>query len=307
MPAEARAWLEKMSRAAHDFSYDGIFIYLQGGKLQSVRVIHSVTGSEERERMVLLNGVQREVLRSAERITYLAPDNRSLALERRSGGPQRGFLPLTPERIDKLAAYYDVSLAGRDRVADRETQRIAIRPKDHLRYGYRLWLDTETGLLLRSSSLIPGGGVTEQFMFVDVRFPERIPPELLEPRISGGEVEFFRDDTPPDGQHDPQRESRWHAAQLPHGFELSTHRHYSVGQDGSNMEQLVYSDGLTSVSVFIEPIGAREEPLQGESSLGVVNAYGTTRGGYQVIALGEVPAETVRRIANSIQQRADHD
>ena len=306
VPAEARAWLEKMSRAAHSYSYDGIFIYLQGNELQSVRVIHSAGSGGERERMVLLNGVQREVVRTAERITYLVPESRTLALERHRGHPQGSFPPLTPQRIDKLVASYDVSLAGRDRVAGRETQRIAIQPKDELRYGYQLWLDTETGLLLRSSSSARGGRISEQFMFVDVQFLEQVPPALLESEISGGEVVYFRNDTP-DGKQEPEPDGHWHAAELPYGFELSMHRHYSAGRGRGIMEQLVYSDGLTSVSVFIERLGSRGEPLRGGSSLGAVNAFGTTRDDYQVIALGEVPAETVRRIASSMQRRADHD
>ncbi|HFC52890.1 MAG TPA: hypothetical protein ENJ43_00455, partial [Gammaproteobacteria bacterium] len=159
---EVRAWLEKMSRAPRSYSYDGVFVYLQGSELQSVRVIHSAGNGVGQERMVLLNGMRREVVRTAERITYLVPDRRSLALERHRGHPQGSFPPLTPQRIDRLVACYEVALAGRDRVAGRETQRIAIRPRDDLRYGYQLWLDTETGLLLRSSSSARSGRISEQ-------------------------------------------------------------------------------------------------------------------------------------------------
>ncbi len=306
--AEARAWLEKMSRAAHSYSYEGIFVYLQGDELQSVRVIHSAgKDGDGRERMVLLNGMQREVVRSAEHITYLVPESRTLALERYRGHPQSGFPSLTPSRIDKLVACYELSLAGRDRVAGRETQRISIRPRDNLRYGYQLWLDAETGLLLRSRSSAQGGGVSEQFMFVKVRFLDRIAPELLEPQVSGGEVVYFRNDVTEGRPASEAGTPLWHAAELPRGFELSMYRRYSAGKEDGTMEQLVYSDGLTSVSVFIERLGSYGEPLRGGSSLGVVNAFGTTRDDHQVIALGEVPAETVRRIASSVQRRTQSD
>ncbi|HFC53475.1 MAG TPA: hypothetical protein ENJ43_03475, partial [Gammaproteobacteria bacterium] len=156
------------------------------------------------------------------------------------------------------------------------------------------------------SSSARSGRISEQFMFVDVRFLEQVPPGLLEPGIRGGEVVYFHNDAR-DGQQEQTGDAGWYATRLPQGFELSMHRRYSSGQNGGAMEQLVYSDGLTSVSVFIERLGSRGEPLQGSSSLGAVNAFGTTNDQYQVIALGEVPAETVRRIATSMQRRAGHD
>ncbi len=295
---EARAWLEKMSRAVREYSYDGVFVYLRGSRMQSVRVIHSVEDGKERERLVLLTGLQREVLRDDDKITYIVPRNRSLVLERRRGDPQAGFPVVSPHQIDKLMACYDVSLAGRDRIAGREAQRLVIRPKDKLRYGYRLWLDRETGLLLKTVLLNRRGRDSEQFMFATLRFLERVPPALLEPGVEGNEFVFFKD-RPGEGRN-LQAATRWRVGRLPFGFELSTHRRYTVANGHDDREQLVYSDGLSSVSVFIEPLKRGEAPLRGGSSLGVVNAYGTVRDDFQIIALGEVPPVTVEQIATSI-------
>ncbi len=295
---DARAWLEKMSRAVHQYNYDGVFIYLRGSQMQSIRVIHSVEGGKERERMVLLTGLQREVLRADDKITYIVPKNRSLVLERRRGHPQSGFALISPHHIDKLVACYDVSLAGRDRIAGRETQRLVIRPRDRFRYGYRLWLDRETGLLLKTVLLNRKGNHSEQFMFATLRYLDRVPPALLEPEVEGNEYVFFRDR--PDNRESLQAATRWRAGRLPFGFELSTHRRYTTAGTRDDMEQLVYSDGLSSVSVFIEPLKSGQEPLRGSSNLGAVNAYGTIHDDFQVIALGEVPPATVEQIATSI-------
>jgi len=221
-------------------------------------------------------------------------------LERRPGDPRAGFPLISPRHIDRLVVCYDIALDGRDRVAGRETQRLVVRPKDRFRYGYRFWLDGETGLLLKTVLLNRKGNFSEQFMFATLRFLARVPPEMLEPEVQGKEFVFFRDR--PDEGDDPHGAGRWRASRLPFGFELSAHRRYSVANSHGDMEQLVYSDGLSSVSVFVEPLEDGQEPLQGNSSLGMVNAYGTVHDRFQVIALGEVPPVTVEQIATSVHR-----
>ncbi len=303
---DARAWLEKMSRAASEYNYEGVFVYLHGAQMQSVRIIHSVEEGKERERLILLTGLQREVLRSDDKITYIVPRNRSMVLERRQGHPRAGFPLVSPRHIDRLVACYDISLAGRDRIAGRETQRLVVRPKDRLRYGYQFWLDRETGLLLKTVLLNRKTGFAEQFMFATVRFMDRVPPALLESEVEGNEFVFFRDR--PDDSRGLETAGSWQAGRLPFGFELSTRRRYTVANGrGDDMEQLVYSDGLSSVSVFIEPLEAGQEPLLGSSSLGMVSAYGTVHENFQVIALGEVPPVTVKQIATSIRRGKDEE
>ncbi len=304
--AEAKAWLDKMASAARNYSYDGVYIYLQGNQIQTVRIIHSAEKGRERERMVLLNGVQREVLRNNGKITYIIPKNSSPVMERQRVHSRPGFPPISPERIDKLATCYDILLNGQDRVAGRNAQRLVIKPKDKLRYGYRLWLDIETGLLLKTVLLNKQQNLSEQFMFTSLRFLDSVPSASLEPEIKGNKFVFFKNSR--EEKDRMQTTNSWHSTELPYGFELSTHRRYSSTADSqSYMEQFVYSDGLSSISVFIEPLKPKQEPLRGASSLGVVNAFGTTHGRFQIIALGEVPPATVQQVATSIQQRTGTD
>jgi sigma-E factor negative regulatory protein RseB len=68
--------------------------------------------------------------------------------------------------------------------------------------------------------------------------------------------------------------------------------------------QQVYSDGLAAVSVFIEPLAGRTEPFQpGLSSIGAVNIYTREVASHSVTVLGETPAASVRRIAQSVEYR----
>ncbi len=301
---EAKAWLQKMSSAARKYNYEGVFIYLHGNRLQAVRIVHSVEKEKEHERLVLLNGLQREVLRSNGKVTYITPKNSARKVEQRRNHPRPGFPLLSPQRIDKLIESYDVILSGQDRVAGRTTQRLTIKPRDKLRYGYRLWLDHETGLLLKTELLSRQLNIPEQFMFTTVRFLDSVPAALLEPKLDGNKFTFYRNHPDETGAVTPPS---WHPAELPRGFELSAHRHFPGADKQSPMEQLIYSDGLSSVSVFIEPLKPEQKPLQGPSSLGVVNAFGATHDHFQVIALGEVPPATVRKIATSIQKNGDRN
>jgi sigma-E factor negative regulatory protein RseB len=68
--------------------------------------------------------------------------------------------------------------------------------------------------------------------------------------------------------------------------------------------QLVYSDGLAAVSVFIEPLAPRREPLRtGLASLGAIHIYTREVANHMVTVVGEAPAASVQRFANAVQYR----
>jgi sigma-E factor negative regulatory protein RseB len=71
---------------------------------------------------------------------------------------------------------------------------------------------------------------------------------------------------------------------------------FIAGSDAP-VSHLVYSDGLASVSVFIEPRNPRAVPMEGLAKVGAAFAYSRDLDGHQVTAVGEVPAATVEAIA----------
>jgi sigma-E factor negative regulatory protein RseB len=93
-----------------------------------------------------------------------------------------------------------------------------------------------------------------------------------------------------------QSSPRWQPAKLPPGFQLASHNR-KTGSEGV-YEHMVYSDGLAAVSVYVEQQGAGPAIRQGVSQLGTNNAYTRNLGELQITVIGEVPAITVKSIAN---------
>ncbi|HSS66086.1 MAG TPA: sigma-E factor regulatory protein RseB domain-containing protein, partial [Gammaproteobacteria bacterium] len=186
----AGEWLEKMARAAQSLNYDGTFVYRNGDRMESMRIIHLATPAGERERMFSLTGAAREVLRDSEKVTCILPDNQSVVVKK--SRPRSVTLRVFDPR-EGFARHYDLSSQPGERVAGRKTALIKVTPKDEYRYGYRLWLDRVTGLLLKSELVGDSGRALEQIVYTDIKLPATIPEELLEPAISGEGYTWYTD------------------------------------------------------------------------------------------------------------------
>ncbi len=291
----ARQSLDRMARAAQTLNYDGTFVYRNGSTMQSMRIIHRSGDEGERERLVALSGAAREVLRDRERVTCILPDRQSVvvAKSRPRDFPHSKLF----ESNAGFARFYTLSVHGGERIAGRHTSLVAVDPHDRFRYGYRIWMDRDTGLLLRSELINERGEIVEQLVYTNIDLPARIPDELLEPAISGAGYTWYRDEeAKPGAAATTNAEPNWYPGWLPDGFELRERTHDLV-------EHLVFSDGLASVSVFIERLDTTSKPLDGLDSMGALNAYGSMVGEFQITVVGEVPAATVERVGASITRR----
>ena len=297
----AGLWLERMSDALHELRYEGVFVYQHGDRLRAMRILHDTDSTGERERLVALDGVQREVIRNDDQVTCILPDRTSFVLERRA--PGRTFPPVMPHRDAQLDRHYAFELGEQGRIAGRTTQEVRLEPRDDFRYGYRFHLDDATGMLLQSELVDGDGEVVERLMFTSIEFRDRIDPTALEPGIEGEEFMWYQHGR--EGAPSFPGEPRWEATSLPPGFEREDYRRHRAGEAGTPVEQLVFSDGLASVSVFMEPAGAVSAPLRGHSSRGAVNAYGRGVGDTRITVVGEVPRAAVERIARGMQRRED--
>jgi len=292
---EARELLERMAEAVHALDYEGTFIYRHNGHMQTMRIYHGAYDEGEKERLVSLSGPKREVIRDEQSVTCLLPQSESLDEARRS----RSFPISVPTNLKELADHYDVGVERSDRVADRETHKIALRPGDGYRYGQNLWIADDTGLPLRAELLDEEGKPVEQLMFTDLKIYEELPRELLEPEVSGDKK--VRKRAKAKKRDAGEKPGQWTVSSLPPGFEMDAHiRHAMPGKEGM-VEHLVFSDGLASVSVFVEPERGEKEPLTGLSHMGAVHAFGRRIDGRQIIVVGEVPAKTVRLIAEGVE------
>ncbi len=293
---DARHLINSMSRASKELNYDGIFVYRRGNQMDTLRLIHKYDERGERERMVSLTGAAREVIRDGESVTCIFPDSQAVMVER--GHPKKFLAAQLPEPIETIAGYYNFSIAGRDRVAGRPAWIVNIVPRDDYRFGYQLWIDEETNLLVKSELKDGSGWPVEQILFTQLTVLPEISDELLKPAISGQDYTWYNSTA--ETQPITETGNEWRVNTLPDGFSKSEHEKRSMSAGSAPVEHMVYTDGLAMVSVFVEKIDHEPGRLKKASRIGGVNTYAVYADGYQVTAVGEVPQKTVRLIASSV-------
>lgn len=287
-------WLVKMASAVQTTNYEGTVNRLQNGKLDILKVVHVVTDGVIREKVVFQQGDGLEIIRNGNEVQCILPDKQTVRVE--EWNDQSTLFSSLPSTDIQFGSEYDVSVVSEERVAGRKAVLLAIRPHDEFRYGHRLWLDIETGFPLQTKLMSNDGATIEQVQFADISLDQEIHASALAPSTS---IENFRWFTQPQREINHVVDSPWNSDLLPAGFRvISTHGVNLPGRDVPVIH-ILYSDGLANVSVFIEP--ANDKKFARRSRVGASNSYSVENGGYQVTAVGEVPAATVEKIATSMQ------
>jgi sigma-E factor negative regulatory protein RseB len=299
---DARDLLRQMSEASMGLNYRGTFVYLHNGQLEAMQVIHRAAKEGEQERLVALTGEAREVLRDKDKVTCILPKSKAVMVDKSI--PRQPFPAALPRDLDALTDTYEFLITGEDRISGRPARIVAIRPLDAFRYGYRLWLERDSHLLLKSDLIDGDGRAVEQMMFTDMEILDTVPDAALQPALQGEGYAWSGHEakagTP---AHAAMGESAWSVTGLPAGFMRTHHNRHVMPSASAPVEHMVFSDGLATVSVYIEPQRPGVQGLSGISSMGAVNALGTRIGDFQVTVVGEVPRVTVERIAQSVQRR----
>lgn len=288
-------WLAKMNDAVHSLNYSGTYVHINNGQIETMQIVHHVGPDGEKERLFSLNGEAREILRDSKQVTCILPANRKVVIGNLTGG---STLPaLVPENVIKLDKLYDIELIGKDRIANYPTIILTIQPKDKMRYGYRIWLEEDSGMVLRSDILDTQGRIVEQMMFTEISLQSPVTVAMLQPTVPH---EGFQ--TIISGNHGAAEEAArlsWRFNSMPQGFSVTRTSRKQMPMKKHMVEHIVLSDGLATVSVYIEKVSGKDV-FKGASKMGGVNAYGRQVNNHQVTVMGEVPPETVQQIADSV-------
>ncbi|HEY8538745.1 MAG TPA: MucB/RseB C-terminal domain-containing protein [Steroidobacteraceae bacterium] len=297
---DARAWLERMTRSLSQQNYEGRFFHVRDSRSEAFRIFHRVERGKVTERLVSLDGSGREIIRNEEEIVCYLPDKRTVLVEKRTGNDS--LLASLPKYTESLEEHYSIERVGKVKKTNgQRTQMIAVKPRDQYRYGYNLWLHEETAMPLKWQLVDRNGREIEQIIFAELHMRERIPLSDLKPAVSAEGFRWLRQDP------QPVRTAGtlgWNVIRLPAGFRLTTWRIQAIAGSSAPVRHLVFSDGLASVSVFIEPRSPEATPMHGLTRVGAAFAYSRDLDGHQVTAVGEVPAATVEAIATGVT-RAD--
>ncbi len=296
-PVDPLSWLGRVATAGQRLNYVGTFVYQSGGQVETSRIAHRVDADGEHERLEVLDGSPREIIRRGNEVHCVLPDERTVIIDEAAGG-RRAFparLPLSPVG---LAENYRIRKGEIGRIAGYEAQALVLEPRDDLRYGHILWAEIKSGLLLKARMLDERGELIEQFAFSDVRIGGDVDSDLLKSRFTPGDgwrVVNARASEMPRGS------SGWGLVETLPGYSLSSVMQRPLGRDRGQAVHMVYSDGLAAISVFIEPAGDGSVAGLGPVSTGAINIYKRTLNGHVITALGEAPERAVRRIGDSIQ------
>lgn len=296
-PADALQWLQRVAEAAQKLDYTGVFVYQSGKQSETSRITHLVDGGTEHERLEVLDGSPREVVRVNDEVKCYLPESRLLIVERRRRGQVASFPALSAESLAGLAEHYVIAKGANARVAGLDSQTIVIKPKDDWRYGHRLWVDTASGLLLKAALVDERGETLESFSFTELRIGGPIDRASLKPRSvdSGWKVHDVRTGNP--------GSVRWQFNGQPPGFRKVADMTRQGRGDGREVNHVMFSDGLAAISVFIEPAGRNSKAESGAMALGAVNAYKRVAGDHLFVVMGDVPPAALKKIADGIEPK----
>ena len=291
-------WLERMDHALTTRNYDGTFSHWLGGRVEMLRIIHRVQDGTVSERLASLDGSGREFIRTGASLSCYLPDRRTVLVEQR---PTEESLVAFPTVNDQSASFYDIREVGHMRLNRRVTHVITVSPKDEYRYGYRLWIDDSTAMPLKTQLCDAHGHVIEQIVFASLTLSPRIPDSAFRPEVSTEGFQWLRNDSVAAGA--PAPGPAWHAMSLPPGFRMTVRSAQTLPGAAGAVDHLVFTDGVASVSVFVEHrSSAAADPAPAQSAtVGSSSAFSTVVDGHKVTAVGEVPPDTVRFIASQVK------
>jgi len=299
--ASAVDWLNSMSRAMQSESYTGTYVYLHGDQLETLQINHLRDGNGERERLLSLNGEAREIIRDNNNFTCIWPGSKSVIVSKaRPRTPISGWVD---SNFQNFGNWYELVVLGEDRVAGRMSTVIGVVPKDKYRYGHKLWIDSENFLLLRLQMLDSVGIPVEQIMFTQMTLVDEMPGELFTPALSGGDYNWQRS---ADLESQEPVSVAWVHDELPAGFQPVSEQTKPLAGNEFPVYHLMLSDGLASVSVYVEKRDASSAvadsgALVGESQIGAISAFGRNFRQFHVTVVGEVPMVTATKIGHSLK------
>jgi sigma-E factor negative regulatory protein RseB len=285
-------WLNRAAAAAKQLNYSGIYVYHQSEHVEVLRVLHRIDAAGEQEKVEVLDGAPRQFLRINNDVYCHLQDGKSVRLERNTA--RRFFPALLPVEPASLLDYYDAKLGATERVAGRPCQVVTLEPRDGYRYGFTLWLDKQTGLPLKSHIVNGHGTVVSMFVFSEIQIGKAPDSQLFRNDLKGKRIQNASLDVPADVD--------WSVTPPP-GFAQVQKAVRPLPGKAMPVTHLVFSDGLSVLSLFVEPADPKVQRLRGLSAEGAIGAYGREIDGYTVTTMGEVPNLALIETGNSVQRK----
>jgi sigma-E factor negative regulatory protein RseB len=298
---DVRGWLARIHGAASQRSFQGTFVVSGAGSVSSSRIAHYCEGRNQYQRVESLDGQARQVFRYNDRVQTVWPEAKLALIEKRE--PVTSFPALLQAGDDRITDFYEVRRQGTERIAGHEANVLVVTAKDAHRYGYRLWSEKSTGLLLRADVIGERDEVIESAAFSDVVIGVKPQPEaVLAPMKRLGGYRILHSVLVP-----TRLEAEgWAVRQSVPGFRLVSCLKRPMGVadgDTEDVVQAIFADGLTHVSLFIEPFRAQQHRQPVFASVGATRTLMRRIGQWWITVMGDVPASTLQMVADNLERR----
>lgn len=303
--APVNAWLMRLHEASRHRTYTGTFVVSAGGQMASARIWHVCDGAQQMERVESLSGTPRSTFRRNDQVLTFFPEARVAVAETRES---LGLFPnLLKSQDSTIEEFYQLKALGTERVAGLDADVVQLLPKDTLRYGYRVWSEKRSGLVVQLQTLDPEGKVLEQSAFSELQLDAPVSMGKLAQMMS--HTDGYRVERR-DLQKTTAKAQGWEMPKGVAGFKpmgcYTRPVALLAGASGRTDQtmQWMFSDGLATVSLFVEAFDARRHTREGASELG-----GSTRtftrqlGNWWITAVGEVPATTLSAFALGLERK----
>lgn len=301
-PAPTRSvneWLTRMHEASRHRAYIGTLVVSTGSSMSASRIWHVCDGTEQMERVETLTGAPRTTIRRNNDVVTFVPEAKAAWVEKRES------LGLFPELLrtpsNQIPEFYGVRENGADRVAGHLADVVEITPKDALRFGYRIWAEKKTGLVVKLQTLGEQGSVLEQVAFSELQLDAPVRMDKLKQLMNDTKGYELRKPVLKKTTADAEG---WRLKEAVPGFlPMSCHtREMDTPGAGSAPIQWVFSDGLASVSLFVEPYDAPRHGQERAAVMGATHSLTRRIGQHWLTAMGEVPPATLRRFAAALER-----
>ena len=296
---DALAWLQRAAQAARSVSYSGTFVHTNGDRTSTVRITHALTGGDEHERIEPLDGPAYEIVRKNDEMFCYFPDAKTVRLDRRVTA--RFFPSVVTGTATAVNTSYDVKLGSTERVLGYECRWIRLEPRDAMRHGQTLCSEVSTGLPIRARTFNDKRQPVEHYTFTDLKIGPTATRTDMKSIFEARVKRWLSEAQPRD--ETKTADTGWSVTNAPAGFFKVTELRRSLPGREQPVSQLIYSDGVASLSVFVESNKGPARSSEASTEDGATSFFVRPMGDTLVSVLGEVPLATAQQVARSVARR----
>ncbi len=296
-------WLVRMHEGAmKKRSYIGTLVQSSQVGMSSARIWHACDGQTQIERIESLTGTPRISIRKDNILVTFMPEARVARIEKREGMASASFTELLKPGASNIPDFYTVKAAGGERIAGLDADIVQLSPRDNLRYGYRIWTERKSALVLKLQTLDANGAVIEQAAFSELQLDAPVKPGKLKQMMK-----------PAEGWRVEQAEvvtttaaaEGWQLKTSVPGFKAISCHKRGAAQVADGTMQWVFSDGLATISLFVEAYDKSRHTQEGLVSTGATHSLLRRINDYFLTAVGEVPPHTLKSFASALARASD--